>query len=160
MEHGDLADVRFAEVRADPVDEDLLAGGRVGLERVQAEVVDHAGEREVLRNQVGPVRDQLVDGVLEREHGQGRLTGGEPVPGAGPGQLGQARPQLAGRVLVRAGHDAQEERVQVLKLGPDLHGRTAAADPGRHELAPAADDLILMVAHVGRHPPLAGVIFH
>ena len=142
------------------VGDDLLPGGRVGLEGLQAEVVDHPGEGEVLRDQFGRIGDQLVDRVLEREHAERRLGGGEPVPRAGPGQLGQSRPELAGRLLVRAGHGAEHEPVQVVELAPYLGGRGPAAQARHDELTPAGRDLVLVIAHVRGHPRLAAVNVH
>ena len=54
---------------------------------------------------------ELEDRILEREHPERRLTGGEPVPRPGPRQLGQHRRELAGGLLVGAGHGPDHERI-------------------------------------------------
>src|SRR5262249_1265783 len=89
-----------------------------------------------------------------------RLGGGEPVPGAGHGHLGQSRPELADRLLVGTGHGPEQEHVQVVELAPHLSGRAPAAQARGHEFAPAAHDFILVVAHIRRHPLLAAMNVH
>ena len=55
---------------------------------------------------------------------------------------------------------SDQQSVDVVKLAPYLDGRTPAADTSDHKLAPAANDLILVVAQVGGHLSLAAASFH
>ena len=75
------------------VGDHLLAGLRVGLEREQAEVVDEPRElREVaVRREVAPALEDVQHRLLEREHADRGLGGGEPLPGPAAGQVREQR---------------------------------------------------------------------
>src|SRR5207244_8171526 len=78
----------------------------------------------------------------------------------GPGPPGRQRRELAGGLLDGDGHGPDHERIQHRELTPDLGDRAPAAQARDHELAPAAHDLVLVVAHVHGHPPLAAINVH
>jgi hypothetical protein len=133
------------------VGDDLLARRRVRLEGPQAQVVDHTGEGEELGHQIGGVRHEFVHGLLQCEQPERGLAGREAVPGAAPRKLVKGSPELAGGVIVGTGQHPDDQRVKAVKLAPHFIDRGPAAHAGDDQFAPAAHDLVVVVAQVFRH---------
>jgi hypothetical protein len=107
--------------------DDLLPGGRVGVDREHAEVVDQPAQREVGRDVGGgTLIEQLLEARLEGEHAHRGLGRAEPLPGAVARELGEQRAHLGVRLTGHvhpAGAQGLEDRavqlVQLLiQLGP------------------------------------------
>jgi len=76
------------------------------------------------------------------------------------GRVVEHRPQLARGVLIRSGKLPDDQRVEVFELAACLLGRRAAAQARRHQLAPAADDLVVVIAQKRRHALLRSANVH